>query len=513
MSKLTDKSRQTNTTATANLASPQHKSENTSLLQEMADNSPQVQQLQAYQLMADKKMAGMPTPGMNVVQRMTIDEYSAWITEKDGLSIDYILEEGYKASGDGEVVEEKMSSGSAAASVLASLTATAPAVSETAAATAASSTTAATPVATATPASATAAATPVATATPASAAAAATPVATATAASAAASSSSAPASREARWREARLAEIRDILSRVKLADFESTEKIQKSTQMIIGGLVRGKPLMKPPSPQAILAKNGMLFRGSTIDASTKKLYAGSSGSKEGTPTTPSPVIAALFAAKSAKENGAEGRIVYGAARNVESLGFAAPDVMAGQEQEVTVKASPTATNSALGGDLKLETFIAALAVIDENVPLAIVAGMDFDNRLEKATRQGLSPQMEQRLMYILNSKSVDDTLRAWKEAKAKGDELSGKLTSFGEMIDRKEKGHVVDPARTEVTKIRAKIGRLKSEPLLDTYNAILNEVRGDIEGLSKMIAGLEPKPKAAAEQVAEDDDDNLNLFD
>lgn len=306
------------------------------------------------------------------------------------------------------------------------------------------------------------------------------------------------------WRNARGKEIIKVLGRVPLADFLRDRKLQQAVQMMVGQVGRGEPMLEPPSGAAALASNSNLYRGTTIDTATGAPYVGSGGSKAGSPTTPSAVIAALFATKSATENSAKGVIIYGSARNVQQHGFVAPDVMSGQEQEITVNADPVTTNAALGGQLDLDVFRKALSLVGENVPPALRAGEDFDSRLIRAARKGLDPAMDSRLRELLSN--PEQMIPRWSALLAETEELAGRLSGLEGMLERKKKTHDIAPAQSMLEELNTLVKHIKGAPTFQVAAPLVARLSDGIAAFAKLAGGLKPLASAAAKPDSDEED-------
>ena len=321
--------------------------------------------------------------------------------------------------------------------------------------------------------------------------------------------------RKVRWQADRRAEITAALALVTNEKFLADSKLRVSVQMMIQGVARGSSMLAPPSVDDAIRENQTLFRGSTIDTRTGEPYVGSEGSRAGSPTTPSPTIAALFATKSATENQASGIVIYGPTSNVRGHGFAPPDVMSGQEQEITVAASPAVTNASLGNRLPLADFRKALSLVGEDIPATLTAGTDFDNRILRAARTGLTPAMKTRLDEILANPSVN--LPAWQAVIAAADSttaedsVSQKLQSMQMQLDRKKGKYELGDSVSKLDTLKGLHRDLKTIGTLAEYRTRLGVIQERMTALQEQIRGLVEIPKPPSEPEPEDDD--FSLFD
>jgi hypothetical protein len=194
------------------------------------------------------------------------------------------------------------------------------------------------------------------------------------------------------WRDQQLSTLAVLMENLTTAELNGNPARRTAVAMMMGPLKRGGNLRLPPDA-AKLADTVPLFRGTTIDSKTNEPYVGSAGSRGKTPTTPGAIQALLFAMKGAHENrttGATGTVVWGPISNVRQTGFAQPDVMAGQEQELTVNASPQDTNKLLGNRSTVPHFRNALKLLGFRTPEHIEVGEEFDRHVREA--KDLTPE-------------------------------------------------------------------------------------------------------------------------
>lgn len=220
---------------------------------------------------------------------------------------------------------------------------------------------------------------------------------------------------------------------------DDKEQWVKALKIIYEQILKKKQL--PPNPYSAELEKKRLYRGtSLVDGS---LYKGSDGSARNTPTTPSAEVAVLFALK-AKSEGYKGVVAHSTVQNIKNkkIAFSAPDTMAGQEQEITLRASPENLNDFFEKP-ELETFVKALRTV----------GVDYTKYIGSGIQSGAA---------------FDGFVKNAKTLPVNSENQLGEFLGNPELIKKWEnftssRNEIIDKIKNEKTAIEIKLGKRKDD--------------------------------------------------
>ncbi|WP_427160120.1 DUF4157 domain-containing protein [Aliinostoc sp. HNIBRCY26] len=241
------------------------------------------------------------------------------------------------------------------------------------------------------------------------------------------------------WEEKTYEEVRSWLETMnyeRILKSGELEQWYKSLTMVVQQFGQRESFQPPPSIDKLLGEKAYLFRGTTLDKNTGKLYTGNEGSTKGTPTTPSPIIAAIFASKGAKGFKTSGKLLYAEIGAFETVGFKPPDVLSGTEQEVTVNQEPSIVNELFltrGGIVDLESVNEAFKLM--NLPYVDATAETMDGKIRDAEEMNRG-QIDE-FTKILSDPAH---LERWREATSRHKKMGDSLSDMQLFSRRKSLG-------------------------------------------------------------------------